>query len=112
MSRKNLDNKNRWRSVTVGFRMSPEEAKELDDRVKLCGMQKQEYLIQSALNQQIVVAGHKAMYDTFREHLEHIGSELQRIEKVSEMEEELLTPLRTILEIMAAVNRKEGEKHE
>ena len=29
MSEKNLDAKGRWRSVTVGFRMSPEEAKEI-----------------------------------------------------------------------------------
>lgn len=30
MSEKNRDNKNRWRNVTIAFRMSPEENKELD----------------------------------------------------------------------------------
>ena len=104
MSQKKLDKKNRWRSLNVGFRMSPEEAKELDDRVKLCGMQKQDYLIQSALYQQITVRGHKAMYDEFRKQLQHIEQELIQIEKVSDMDVELLTPLRTILEIMAEVN--------
>ena len=29
MSEKNRDNKNRWRNVTIAFRMSPEENKEL-----------------------------------------------------------------------------------
>ena len=105
MSQKILDKKNRWRSLNVGFRMSPEEAKELNDRVKLCGMQKQDYLIQSALYQQINVRGHKAMYDEFRKHIQHIEKELIRIEKASELEEELLTPLRTILEIMSEVNK-------
>ena len=39
MSEKNRDNKNRWRNVTIAFRMSPEENAELDLRVKLCGYQ-------------------------------------------------------------------------
>lgn len=30
MSEKNRDNKNRWRNVTIAFRMSPEENEELD----------------------------------------------------------------------------------
>ena len=37
MSEKNRDSKNRWRNVTIAFRMSPEEDAELDLRVKLCG---------------------------------------------------------------------------
>ena len=48
MSEKNRDNKNRWRNVTIAFRMSPEENAELDLRVKLCGYQtRQEYIIES-----------------------------------------------------------------
>ena len=34
MSEKNRDNKNRWRNVTIAFRMSPEENAELDLRVE------------------------------------------------------------------------------
>ena len=30
MSEKNMDSKNRWRNVTIAFRMSPEENEELD----------------------------------------------------------------------------------
>ena len=37
MSEKNRDDKNRWRNVTIAFRMSPEENEELNNRVKLCG---------------------------------------------------------------------------
>lgn len=49
MSEKNRDNKNRWRNVTIAFRMSPEENEELNLRVKLCGYQtRQEYIIESA----------------------------------------------------------------
>ena len=52
MSEKNRDSKNRWRNVTIAFRMSPEEDAELDLRVKLCGYQtRQEYIIESVLHQ-------------------------------------------------------------
>lgn len=55
MSEKNRDDKNRWRNVTVAFRMSPEENEELTQRVKMCGYRtRQEYIIQSVLHQQIV----------------------------------------------------------
>ena len=48
MSEKIGINKNRWRNVTIAFRMSPEENEELNLRVKLCGYQtRQEYIIES-----------------------------------------------------------------
>ena len=37
MSEKRLDAKNRWRNVVVAFRMSPEEAQELNVKVSLSG---------------------------------------------------------------------------
>ena len=40
MSEKNRDVKNRWRTVTVAFRLSPEENEELTNRVKMCGCRK------------------------------------------------------------------------
>lgn len=42
MSTKNLDNQNRWRNKLVAFRMSPEEAEQLDVFVRLSGLSKQE----------------------------------------------------------------------
>ena len=58
MSEKNRDNKNRWRNVTIAFRMSPEENEELDLRVKLCGYRtRQEYIIESVLHQKVTAVG-------------------------------------------------------
>ena len=37
MSQKKKDDKNRWRNLTVAFRVSPEENEELNMRVKLSG---------------------------------------------------------------------------
>ena len=44
MSEKRLDDKNRWRNVVVAFRMSQEEAQELNVKVALSGLSKQDYM--------------------------------------------------------------------
>ena len=109
MSEKNRDDKNRWRSVTVGFRMSLEESDELNNRVKLCGFRsKQDYLIQSALHQKINVVGNPLMLVQFRQNLQRIEKELLRINEVSEMDEELLTPIRSMLDILNGFENGKG----
>lgn len=101
MSKKNLDKKNRWRNVVVAFRMSKEESEELDNRVKMCGFRsKQDYLIQSSLYQKIVVVGNPLMLLNFRKNLQNIEAELKRIQSGSDVDEDLFTPIRTMLEIM------------
>ncbi len=55
MSAKNRDNKNRWRNITVGFRVSPEENELINKAVALSGLPKQEYCYRRCLNQDVVV---------------------------------------------------------
>lgn len=101
MSEKNRDDKNRWRNVTIAFRVSPEENEELNNRVRLSGFRtKQEYIIQSVLHQKVVAIGNPLMFLQFRQNLQRIEEELKRIGKASEMDEELLTPIRSMLEIL------------
>ena len=57
MSAKNRDNKNRWRNITVGFRVSPEENELINKAVALSGLPKQEYCYRRCLNQDVVVQG-------------------------------------------------------
>ena len=110
MSAKKKDDKNRWRNKIVAFRMSPEEARELDDRVKLSGFRtKQDYLIESVLHQQIIAKGTPMMLVQFRRDLLRIEKELMRLARAGDMDEELLTPIRTMLEILEAFyNEKES----
>ena len=101
MSEKNRDDKNRWRNVTIAFRMSPDENEELNNRVKLSGFRtKQDYIIQSVLHQNVVATGNPLMLVQFRKNLQQIERELERIEKASDMDGELLTPIRSMLEIL------------
>lgn len=110
MSEKNMDPKNRWRTVTVAFRISPEENQELETRVKLMGFRtRQEYIIQSLLNQKVVATGNPLMLVQFRKQLQHIEAELSRLNQISDMDEELFMPIRTMLEILEAFKKCEHE---
>ena len=103
MSEKSLDRKNRWRSRTIAFRMSPEEEAELNERVKLMGYRlKQDYLIDAVLYNEVRAIGNPLMLIQFRQALSRIENELVRLTCLSEMSEELLTPIRTMLEILTA----------
>ena len=70
MSEKRLDAKNRWRNVVVAFRMSPEEAQELNVKVSLSGLSKQDYIIQCLLKHEIRVVGGMKVAKKVQVHLE------------------------------------------
>ena len=69
MSAKNRDNNNRWRNITVGFRVSPEENKQINIAVALSGLPKQEYCYRKCLDREIVVQGNPRVYKALRDQL-------------------------------------------
>ena len=100
MSEKRLDAKNRWRNVVVAFRMSPEEAQELNVKVSLSGLSKQDYIIQCLLKKVQV-------------HLDTILEELQTLDESDRgiEVEELLVPLKHVLDILQS-DEKGGNHYE
>ena len=106
MSEKNYDRKGRWRSKTVAFRMSPEENEELDVRVKLSGLTKQEYLINRALEKEIIVRGNPRVYIALKRQLEEVLQELKALQGE--------TPSEELLDTICLINRTlygmKGEK--
>ena len=110
MSRKNLDVHNRWRSKTIAFRVSPEENKEIDLAVSLSGLTKQDYIISRLMNRSIVVQGNPRVYKALRNTMNDIYQELRRIEAGAMVDEELLTAIYMISQIMSGM--KEPENHE
>lgn len=102
MSKKRLDAKNRWRNVVVAFRMSPEEAQELNVKVTLSGLSKQDYIIQCLLKHEIRVVGGMKVARKVRIHLDTILEELQSLDDSDRNVdvEELLVPLRHVLDIL------------
>lgn len=89
MSAKNKDNHNRWRNITVGFRVSPEENKQINIAVALSGLPKQEYCYRKCLDREIVVQGNPRVYKALRDQLAAVLDELRRIESAGGIRDEL-----------------------
>ena len=103
MSAKNRDNKNRWRNITVGFRVSPEENELINKAVALSGLPKQEYCYRRCLNQEIVVQGNPRVYKALRTELAEVLTELKRIEAGNSVDEELLNVIELITVILGGL---------
>jgi len=72
VSEKNRDKKNRWRSKTVGFRMSPEEAGQLDILARLSGLSKQDYIISKVLDKEVVIKPNPRVYKALKNELQAV----------------------------------------
>ena len=97
---KNLDNKGRWRSRAVSFRVSEEEAKLINDCVALSGLTKQDYIVSRLQCRDVVVQGNPRVYKALRNQMTDIYEELKRLESGSEANDELLYTIQMIAEIM------------
>lgn len=106
---KNLDTKGRWRNRNVGFRVSEEEAKLLDDLVELSGLAKQDYILRRLLNREVVVQGNPKVFKALKHQMAQIYVELKRLEAVSDDNEELLIAVEMVETIMKGmVNEYDG----
>ena len=106
MSAKNLDSKGRFRNLTVGFRVSPEENKLINSAVALSGLTKQDYIVKRLLCRDIVVQGNPKVYKALKNQLAEVLIELQRIENSGTVDDELLA---TINLITTTLNGMKGE---
>ena len=96
MSAKNLDNKGRFRSRTIGFRVSPEEDAQINVAVSLSGLTKQDYIVKRLLCRDIVVQGNPRVYKALKDQLAKVLDELKRIENGAEVDEDLLATINLI----------------
>ena len=97
---KSLDAKGRWRNRNVGFRVSEEEAKLLDNLVELSGLAKQDYILRRLLNREVVVQGNPKVFKALKNQMTKIQEELKRLESVSDDNEELLIVVEMVAKIM------------
>ena len=103
MSAKNRDNKNRWRNITVGFRVSPEENELINKAVALSGLPKQEYCYRRCLTQDVVVQGNPRVYKALKLELDSVLTELKRIEAGNSVDEELMNVIELISIILGGL---------
>ena len=90
MSEKVSDNQGRWRSHTIAFRISPEENNDLNTRVKMSGLTKQDYIIRRIQERDVIVQGNPRVYKALRNQLIDVLEELQRIQSGGQVNTDLL----------------------
>lgn len=108
MSAKNRDEHNRWRNITVGFRVSPEENELINRAVALSGLPKQEYCYRRCLNRDVVVQGNSRVYKALKIELDLVLEELKRINDSSEVTDELLDIIELITATLGGLKGEDG----
>lgn len=107
MTAKNLDNRNRFRSITVGFRVSPEENEKLNQIVAVSGLPKQEYCYRKCMDMEVTVRGNPKVYKALKDQMSRILEELERIDSGETVNDDFLEVIRFVAEVMEGL-KKEG----
>ena len=105
MSARNVDKHNRFRCITVGFRVSPEEHEHINKAVAMSGLSKQEYCYRRCLGRDIVVQGNPRVYKALKDQLAEVLTELKRIEAGASIDDELLENINLITRTLDGFNK-------
>ena len=93
MSAKNVDGKGRLRSKIVSFRMSTEEANLLDGFVLISGINKQDYLINRALQRDVIINYSPRLEVGIKKELIALCNELKRVYELTEDKNVLISEI-------------------
>ena len=93
MSAKNRDEHNRWRNITVGFRVSPEENEQINAAVALSGLPKQEYCYRRCMERDVVVQPNPRVHKALKTQMAEILAELERIAAGDNVPDELISSI-------------------
>ena len=104
---KSLDNKGRWRNVIISFRMSPQERDDLNVRVKLSGLTKQDYIIKRLSERDVIVQPNTRVYKALRNQMADILTELRRIENSANIDSDLLDKIQITVQTYNGLAEKE-----
>ena len=102
------DRMGRLRSVTVGFRVSPEEAREIDSLVALSGLTKQDYILRRLTGREVTVHPSVRVQRAVQDQAMLCYEELRRIERAGDVTPELAQVLSVLAETFAALGREAG----
>lgn len=98
-------------NIIMNFRVSPEEKQMIEERVKLSGMAKGEYFIQSCMHQKINVLGNIRTFDAIKESVSKLDRKLMELQSVEELDEVTLESLRMVLELLDGIYNKTEEEN-
>ena len=106
MSAKNMDHQGRWRSLTVAFRVSPEEDALIESAVRVSGLTKQDYITRKLTDRSVIVQGNPKVYRGLLLEMSSLLEELKRINSGDTVNEDILARIDLIVSIMG----KRGEE--
>ena len=92
--------RNRWRSVTVAFRVSPEEAYRLNMVAKTSGLTKQDYILKQLLKEEVIVHPNCRVQKILSQYLTELIEELKRIQRI-EQDDDILENIIYLVELIA-----------
>lgn len=104
MSEKNLDPKGRWRNLTIAFRVSPEENEDINRRVRLSGLTKQDYITRRCQEQDVVVIGNPRVYKALKDQMGLILTALREIAPGEPVDPDLLDTIRVVANTLGGMN--------
>lgn len=109
MSSKNVDQKGRWRTRTVGFRVSEEENLLLNRLVELSGLNKQDYLISRVLNRDVKVYANPRVYKALKESIHMLIERLEGLDTAG-LDPETALYIKDVFTIYAQLRENASEE--
>ena len=100
--------KNRKRNMILNFRVTPEEKELIEARIRLSGLSKETFFIESCLYQAIFVKGNVKTFDAIRKSMGAIEKQLTEMDFPENPDKQILVELRTILELLEKIFHKGG----
>ncbi|MCD7854774.1 MAG: hypothetical protein LUG66_04050 [Clostridiales bacterium] len=102
MSAKSRDKHNRWRSLTVAFRISPQENEVLNRKIFLCGTTKQEYIINRLIaDEPLQIVVNRMMINRLSKRLDRLVNLLENSQIIDCDIEEVKYIVKLLLDIKA-----------
>jgi hypothetical protein len=89
MSKPLRDEHGRLRDITVGFRVSREEADDLDARVERSGLSKQDYILRKLTDREVTVIPSTRVQRALEDQMDRVYRELRRVRGSGELSPEL-----------------------
>ena len=99
----------RKRNVIINFRVSADIASQIETRIALSGLSKQDFLEKCVTNREFTVIGNIKTFDRIRKDMQSINERLHTLQRVDELDNEILDRLQAILEILERVCGKTGK---
>lgn len=105
MSERNNDRSGRWRNKTIAFRMSEEEAAQLDMLVSISGLTKQDYITSKLLNREVRVIPSSRIQLNLQSTMRQLLDKLRSTDQAA-LTQEVQESIVTLISVLASLGEE------